>query len=80
MPVREDLLRPIPGPNPGGANLRDDPLYDKLTEARREDDGLPQGEWTRPRKVADWPTVIKLRSSESAIELNARARSPIGPS
>jgi len=66
MPVREDLLRPIPGPNPGGANLRDDPLYDKLTEARREDDGLPQGEWTRPRKVADWPTVIKLASDALA--------------
>ena len=27
MPGREDLLQPIPGPNPGGANLRYDPLW-----------------------------------------------------
>jgi type VI secretion system protein ImpA len=62
MPVRDDLLQPIPGANPGGANLRYDPLYDKLKEARREDESAPQGEWTRPRKVADWPAVIKLAS------------------
>src|SRR5438445_278411 len=62
MPGREDLLQPIPGPNPGGANLRYDPLYDKLKEARREDDDVPQGQWTRPRKTADWPLVIKLAS------------------
>ncbi len=37
MPVREDLLQPIPGPKPGGASLRYDPVYDKLKEARRED-------------------------------------------
>ena len=66
MPVREDLLQPIPGPNPGGANLRYDPVYDKLKEARREDDDVPQGEWTRPRKVADWPLVIKLASDTLA--------------
>ena len=57
MPVREDLLQPIPGPHPGGASLRYDPVYDKLKEARREDDDIPQGEWARQRKVADWPLV-----------------------
>jgi type VI secretion system protein ImpA len=66
MPVRDDLLRPLPGPNPGGANLRYDPLYDKLKEARREDDAAPQGEWTHPRKLADWPQVIKLASDALA--------------
>lgn len=60
MPLRDDLLNPIPGANPGGADLRYDPLYDKIKEARREEDELPQGAWERPRKVADWPQVVKL--------------------
>ncbi|HEX5408558.1 MAG TPA: type VI secretion system protein TssA [Gemmatimonadaceae bacterium] len=60
MPLRDDLLNPIAGPNPGGADLRYDPLYDKIKEARREDDDAPQGEWQHARKVADWPQVIKL--------------------
>lgn len=60
MPLRDDLLNPIPGENPAGADLRYDPLYDKIKDARREDDDAPQGEWERPRKVADWPAVIKL--------------------
>lgn len=66
MPARADLLEPIPGANPGGANLRYDPLYDKLKEARREDDDVPQGEWTRARKMADWPLTIKLASEALA--------------
>ena len=66
MPVREDLLQPIPGPHPGGASLRYDPVYDKLKEARREDDDIPQGEWARQRKVADWPLVTKLASEALA--------------
>jgi len=66
MPAPTDLLQPLPGPNAGGANLRYDPLYDKLKEARREDDAAPQGEWTRPRKMADWPQVIKLASDALA--------------
>src|SRR5947208_289654 len=60
MPLRDDLLNPIPGENPSGANLRYAPTYDKIKEARREDDDAPQGEWRRERKLADWPTVIKL--------------------
>jgi type VI secretion system protein ImpA len=60
MPLRDDLLNPIPGENPAGADLRYDPLYDKVKEARREDDDAPQGEWERPRKTADWNAVIKL--------------------
>jgi type VI secretion system protein ImpA len=60
MPLRDDLLNPIPGANSAGTDLRYDPLYDKIKEARREDDDAPQGEWERPRKVADWPAVIKL--------------------
>src|SRR6266566_2949990 len=51
MPLREDLLQPIPGSNPAGANLRYDPIYDKIKEARREEEDVDQ---------ADWPLVIKL--------------------
>lgn len=60
MPLRDDLLNPISGANSAGTDLRYDPLYDKIKEARREDDDAPQGEWERPRKTADWPAVIKL--------------------
>ena len=60
MPLREDILNPIAGDNPGGKSLRYDPVYDKIKEARREDDELAQGAWQHERKVADWPQVSKL--------------------
>src|SRR5262249_15391891 len=60
MSLREELLKPISGATPGGVDLRYDPLYDKIKEARREDDDTPQGQWVTARKVADWPSVIKL--------------------
>ena len=60
MPFREDILTPIPGENPGGADLRYDPVYDKIKEARREEDDLDQGDWKRERKVADWVLTSKL--------------------
>jgi type VI secretion system protein ImpA len=60
MPLRDDLLNPIAGENPSGASLRYDPLFDKIKEARREDDDAPQGEWAHERKAADWKQVIKL--------------------
>lgn len=56
----QELLAPIPGDNPAGLHLRYDPLYDEIKEARREDDGLPQGDWETARKTADWPLVIRL--------------------
>jgi type VI secretion system protein ImpA len=59
--LREDLLKPIPGENPSGPNLRYSPIYDKIKEARFEDeDSAPQGEWLRERKKADFAAVIKL--------------------
>jgi type VI secretion system protein ImpA len=60
MPLRDDLLNPIPGANPCGENLRYAPVYDKIKEARREDDDAPQGEWRIERKTADFLLVIKL--------------------
>jgi type VI secretion system protein ImpA len=60
MPLPEGLLNPIPGDNPSGKPLRYDPVYDKIREARREDDVLPQGDWSHEVKKADYPLVIKL--------------------
>ncbi|MCU0635800.1 MAG: type VI secretion system protein TssA [Gemmatimonadaceae bacterium] len=60
MPLRSDLLDPIAGETPGGVDLRYDPVYDQIKEARREEDDLPQGDWVRTRKLADWPLVERL--------------------
>ncbi|MGH9575652.1 MAG: type VI secretion system protein TssA [Candidatus Acidiferrales bacterium] len=62
MPLREGLLNPISAENPSGVDVRYDSkllIYDKIKEARREDDGLNQGEWQQERKVADLPFVLK---------------------
>jgi type VI secretion system protein ImpA len=66
MPLREDILNPIPGDNPSGADLRYDPFYPKIKEARREDDDAPQGEMVFERKVADWNQVLKLANDAVA--------------
>jgi type VI secretion system protein ImpA len=66
MPLRGDLLTPIPGPNIAGADLRYDPLFDKIKDARQEDDAGPQGDWQRPRKAADFALVAKLASDALA--------------
>jgi type VI secretion system protein ImpA len=60
MPLRDDLLNPIPGANPSGENLRYAPIYDQIKEARREEEEIAQGEWQHERKKADWPLVVKL--------------------
>jgi type VI secretion system protein ImpA len=60
MPFPDDLLNPIEGPNPSGANLRYDPVYDKIKEARREETQPPPGMTEQDRKVSDNPQVIKL--------------------
>src|SRR5580692_11307477 len=63
MPLREDILAAIPGENPSGIDLRYDTkllIFDKIKEARRQDDELDQGAWQSERKTANWPVVIKL--------------------
>ncbi len=60
MALRDDLLNPIPGPNPSGESLRYAPLFDQIKEARREEEEISQGEWQTAIKKADWPLVIKL--------------------
>lgn len=66
MALPENILAPIPGDNPGGVNLRYDPISEKIKEARREDDVLPTGEWAAELKVADHKTVIKLATEAIA--------------
>ncbi|MGA3186491.1 MAG: type VI secretion system protein TssA [Bryobacteraceae bacterium] len=66
MPLRADLLTPIPGDNPSGQSLRYDPVYDQIKEARRQDDAGPQGDWQRDRKVADYRVVVDLTSKSIA--------------
>ncbi len=60
MNLPDDLLLPIEGDNPSGANLRYDPIFDKVKEARREEDQPPPGMTEQDRKTADNPLVIKL--------------------
>lgn len=61
MPLREDLLQPIPGDNPSGKNLKYDRVYDQIKEARTEEDStLPSGAWERTAKRADTNLVLKL--------------------
>ncbi len=67
MPLPEGLLNPIPGENPSGQNLRYDPVYDKIREARRAEEELQLSEeaskkdvWARAIKKADFVQVLKL--------------------
>ena len=68
MPLREDILAPIAGDNPGGRDIRRTPVYDKIVEARREDDALAQGIWQHERKVADYQQVARLAQEAIATE------------
>lgn len=62
MPLRDDLLNPIAGDNPCGVNLRYEPIFDQIKEARREDDGVPEGVGEDEIKTADYKLVTKLAS------------------
>lgn len=54
------LLQPIEGENPSGESLRYSGIYDEISEARRADDGLAQGDWKTETKAADFARVIEL--------------------
>jgi type VI secretion system protein ImpA len=60
MPLRDDLLNPIAGDNPCGVNLRYEPIFDQIKDARREDEGVPEGVSEDERKTSDYKLVIKL--------------------
>jgi type VI secretion system protein ImpA len=54
------MLQPISAELPSGENLRYSGVYDDITEARRADDDLNQGEWQTELKLADFRRVIDL--------------------
>ena len=57
----DDLLQPIPGDNPAGESLRYEGTYDRISEARREDDPtLSQGIYKSTCKRADWVTTAAI--------------------
>lgn len=66
MFLPDNLLNPIPGPNPSGESLRYAPVskrdatyfYDKIKEARRESEDI--SEYGQEGKKADFDLVIKL--------------------
>jgi type VI secretion system protein ImpA len=57
----DDLLQPIPGDNPAGESLRYQGTYDRIADARREDDPtLSQGIYKSALKRADWATAESI--------------------
>jgi type VI secretion system protein ImpA len=59
VPLRDDLLNPIPGENPSGVNLRYDRVSDQIKEARSEGEASILGDLAAPKR-ADYKLVIKL--------------------
>jgi len=57
---RRLVLAPIPGENPAGDDLRYNPLYDEIKEARKTEDSLSLGDWKRDVKTANWDKVITI--------------------
>lgn len=57
----EALLAPIPGDNPSGELLQYEGTYDRIRDARREDDpSLPRGIWERELKKANWKQAADI--------------------
>ena len=59
----DDLLRPISDGRPSGDDLKYEPEYDQIREARRAEDDTNQGDWERKVKAADWIRVIEFASA-----------------
>jgi type VI secretion system protein ImpA len=60
----DDLLDPISPDQPAGSDLRWTPDWDRIKEARRADDGLDSGNWTKKeRKTADWRLAKELATA-----------------
>jgi type VI secretion system protein ImpA len=54
-------LAPLQDGGGVGISLRHDPLFQKIRDARRQDDpSLPMREWERPLIKADWKAVAAL--------------------
>ena len=60
----DPILIPIADGKGEGVSLRYDGIYDKIREARREDDpALPQGIWKKTLKKADFKEIEKLATN-----------------
>ena len=57
------LFAPISEDKPSGEYLRYSGIYDEISEARRADDTMDQGDWQMQLKVADFRQVINLSNS-----------------
>lgn len=61
------ILAPLAGDSPSGASLRFAGEYDRIREARREDDAsLPRGIWQIDLKRANWDEAVRLCSEALA--------------
>lgn len=58
----DELLQPISVQSPGGRDLRFDPVFREILEARRADDQFNTGAWEKEggRKTAQWDRVAEL--------------------
>jgi type VI secretion system protein ImpA len=57
----EKLLSPLSAERPAGESLRYEGTYDRIRDARREDDpNLPQGAWKTELRKAQWKTVESI--------------------
>jgi type VI secretion system protein ImpA len=59
------LLAPVAADRPSGEWLPD--VHGAIEQARRADDDLPQGDWKRETKSADWNGVIKIATEALAV-------------
>src|ERR1041384_3322778 len=60
----DDLLDPISLDQPAGTDLRWTTEWDRIKEARRADDNLDSGKWTKKeRKAADWHLARELTTA-----------------
>ena len=59
----DDFLGPVSADQPVGIDLRWTAEWDRIKEARRADDDLKSGKWTKKeQKAADWRLVEELAS------------------
>jgi len=61
----DELLQPISPETPAGRDLRYEPLFSQILEARRADDRFDVGAWEKEegRKAAEWDRVADLSLS-----------------
>lgn len=60
--LSDELLQPISPERPGGVDLRYEPVFGEIAEARRSDEGLDLGAWAKEggKKSAEWDRVADL--------------------